>query len=971
MFMDKYNPKEIEAKWQKEWVKNPDNFSAKDDSTQEKAFILDMFPYPSGTGLHVGHVESYTATDIYSRYLRMKGKNVLHPQGFDAFGLPAENYAIKTGIHPKETIQKAVEVFKRQINSLGFSYDWSREVNSSDPAYYKWTQWLFLMFYKNGLAYKKKAKVNWCPKCQTVLANEQAENGKCDRCESEVMQKDLEQWFFKITDFIEDKDKTSGLLSGLEKIDWPESTKSLQKNWIGKSEGAQFRMQIENSDNFIEVYTTRVDTVFGMTYAVVAPEHEILKRVQDDIKNWGEVERYVEEARKKTDLERMESKEKTGVELEGVKVINPFNGEALPLYVAYYVLSQYGTGAVMAVPAHDERDFEFAKKYDLPIRQSIAPNLNDYNGTLKSLNILKKIYEATENKGIKFWLLGGLAVPFYAGVIYRKHNDVDLIIKDKENKLKLINLFKELGFEKNGEKKTSENITNLIYKKDDIEIEIVSVEKSFNLKNNDFEERIKCINEFSARVMSSNFIRAVKEYQLKNRNEEKDKFDLAYLSGKVFTEDGIVVNSGEYSKLNSQEAREKMITWLEEKKIGEKKINYKLRDWLVSRQRYWGAPIPIIYCEKCARLRQGFDGQGAWPVPEKDLPVELPDDVDFKPTGESPLKYSKKFQDVVCPECGAKARRESDTMDTFVCSSWYYLRYADPKNEKKFASKELLEKWLPVDLYVGGAEHSVLHLLYARFFTKVLHNLGYLKFDEPFLKLRHQGIILAQDGTKMSKSKGNVVNPDDVVAEFGADALRIFEMFMGPLEDQKPWQTKGIVGVQRFLEKVYKLQAKIKKQEIENSALNNLIHKTIKKVSTDIEGMKFNTAISQLMILANAFEKEECISMLHYSYFLLLLSPFAPHLAEELWEKLGHTESIFKENWPEHDPEMIKDEEIELIVQVNGKVRDKIQVSADISEEEAKEIVLAREKVKNYVSDKEIKKIIFVKGKLISIVTSS
>jgi len=848
--MEKYNPKIIEGKWQDFWAKNPDNFSAKDDSEQEKAFILDMFPYPSGAGLHVGHVESYTATDIYSRYLRMNGKNVLHPQGFDAFGLPAENYAIKTKIHPKITTEDAVEIFKRQINSMGFSYDWSREVNSSEPAYYKWTQWLFLLFYKNGLAYKKKAKVNWCPKCQTVLANEQAENGKCERCESEVIQKDLEQWFFKITDFIEDKSKfevsprvtrgetsnlTSGLLSGLEKIDWPNSTKSLQKNWIGKSEGATIKFPISNfqfpnnsqnsnDQKYLEVFTTRVDTIFGCTYCVVAPEHSLIFELKDQIKNWDEVEKYINESKKKTDLDRMEAKVKTGVKIKGMKVINPFNGEALPLFVADYVLSQYGTGAVMAVPAHDERDFEFAKKYDLEIKEVIS-------------------------------------------------------------------------------------------------------------------------------------------------GDKKDK--------KILTDDGVLIDSENYSGLTSEQAREKLMVWLEEKKNGQRKINYKLRDWLVSRQRYWGAPIPIIYCEKCGEVA----------VPEKDLPVVLPDDVDFKPTGESPLKYSKKFQEVKCPKCGAPAKRESDTMDTFVCSSWYYLRYADPKNDKEFTSKEMLAKWLPVDLYVGGAEHSVLHLLYARFFTKVLHNLGYLNFDEPFLKLRHQGTILAEDGTKMSKSKGNVVNPDDVVAQFGADALRIFEMFMGPLEDMKPWNTKGIVGIYRFLERVWKLQSKIqnpkyqipnkfKNPNAQNSKLNILINKTIKKVSEDIEGMKFNTAISALMILTNEMDKQLELLITDYQLLIILLSPFAPHLAEELWhktrinaEKINATyESIFLQEWPKYDPELIKDEEVEIIIQINGKVRDKITASADISEEEVKKVVLEREKIKNYISEKEIRKIIFVKGRLINIV---
>ena len=825
-----YNPRDIEQKWQAKWAENKAFKTPENLREGKKKYILDMFPYPSGAGLHVGHVESYTATDIYSRYLRMKGFDVLHPQGFDAFGLPAENYAVQTGVHPAETTKKAIETFKRQIDSMGFSYDWEREVISSDPEYYKWTQWLFLELYKNGLAYKKKAKVNWCPECQTVLANEQAEGGKCDRCGSEVVQKDLEQWFFKITDFIEDNGKTTGLLSGLQKVDWPESTKLLQKNWIGKSEGVEFKMPIviasqakqsqnENeiatslstprNDNYIEVFTTRIDTVFGVTYAVVAPEHQILEKLKEQIKNWEEVEKYIEEAKNKTDLERMEAKEKTGVELQGVKVVNPFNGEAVPLFVADYVLGHYGTGAVMAVPAHDERDFEFAKKNKLEIRKVID-----------------------------------------------------------------------------------------------------------------------------------------------------DKNDIS-ISETAFVEDGFLVNSEKYDGLSSQEAREKMTAWLEQDGIGEQKINYRLRDWLVSRQRYWGAPIPIVYCEKCGEV----------PVPEKDLPVELPNDVDFKPTGESPLKYSKKFQEVKCPVCGEKARRESDTMDTFVCSSWYYLRYSDPKNDQEFASKENLKKWLPVDLYVGGAEHSVLHLLYSRFFTKVLHKLGYLEFDEPFLKLRHQGTILSPDGTKMSKSKGNVVNPDEVVEKFGADALRMYEMFMGPLEDAKPWNTKGAIGIYRFLEKVYNLNEKLKaKNEKSQLKVQNLVHKTIKKVSEDIEALKFNTAISQLMILLNEMEKQKELQVADYELLITLLAPFAPHLTEELWEKLGHKESIFKEPWPQFDEKLTQDDEIDLVVQINGKLRDTIKTQVDISEDDAIKIAKKSQKVAKLLEGQKIKKVIFVPGKLINFV---
>jgi len=839
--MEKYDHKKIELKWQKKWEKEK-LYKTSEDKDKPKYYVLDMFPYPSGAGLHVGHVESYTATDIMSRYWRLKGKNVLHPQGWDAFGLPAENYAIQTKIHPAVTTKKAITTFKAQMQSIGFSYDWSREAASNDPEYYKWTQWFFLLFYKNGLAYKKKAKVNWCDSCQTVLANEQAEGGICERCKSEVVQKDMEQWFFKITDFIEDKGETAGLLTGLDKVDWPESTKAAQKNWIGKSAGAQFEMKIKGSDLKMEVYTTRLDTVFGMTYAVIAPEHKLVQELKGQIKNWPEVKKYLKEAKKKTDLERMETKEKTGVKLAGVEAVNPFNNQAIPVFAADYVLAHYGTGAVMAVPAHDERDFEFAKKYNLPIRFVIASDQGE-RGNL------------TDGK-------------------FRLRPDV---------------------------------------------------------------------SEIAASPAAP-------------RNDKE-----------VFTDDGVLINSGKYNGLTSEQAREKMAEWLEEEKIGARKINYKIRDWLVSRQRYWGAPIPIIYCAKCGEV----------PVPEKDLPVRLPTDVDFMPTGESPLVKSKKFHDVKCPKCGSPARRESDTMDTFVCSSWYYLRYADPKNKKEFADREALKKWLPVDLYVGGAEHTVLHLLYSRFFTKVLHNLGYLGFDEPFLKLRHQGIILAEDGRKMSKSFGNIINPDDVVKEYGADALRMFEMFMGPLADAKPWNTRGIIGISRFLEKIWQFYGKIKlvdcgggKKPCEN-ALNGLpkmLHKTIKKVSEDMENLRFNTAISQMMIFMNFAVKFDFMPRAAAEKFLILLSPFAPHLAEELWQKLGNKQSVFKEKWPEYSEALAKDETMNLVVQVNGKVRETIEVSADISEEEAKKLALSSEKIKKWIENKEVVKIIFVKGKLVNIV---
>ncbi|MDO8555236.1 MAG: leucine--tRNA ligase [bacterium] len=817
--MKKYDPKKIEPKWQKKWEKQ-NLYRAKDADKKSKAYILDMFPYPSAAGLHTGHIESYAATDIISRYLRMNGKNVLHPQGWDAFGLPAENYAIKTKVHLSITTKKAIANFKRQMKMMGLSYDWSREINSSNPAYYKWTQWFFSLLYKNNLAYKAKAKVNWCDSCQTVLANEQAEGGVCERCKNSVSQKDLEQWFFKITDFADD------LIKDLDTVDWPESTKIAQKNWIGRSEGSQFKMSVvtlsqkENEAGILEVFTTRIDTVFGMTFALVAPEHKLIQDLRTQITNWREVEKYINAAKKKTDLQRQtEAKKKTGVELTGVKVVNPFTKQAVPLFASDFILGHYGTGAVMAVPAHDERDFEFAKKYDIDIMEVITKTGN---------------------------------------------------------------------------------------------------EKSKNLQE-------------------------------------------------AFTEDGVLINSGDYDGLTSAQAREKMLAWLEKEKIGKKVVNYKMRDWLISRQRYWGAPIPIIYCDKCARLRQGFGGQGEWLVPEKDLPVKLPTDVGFMPTGESPLALSKKFHNVKCPKCGSKARRESDTMDTFVCSSWYYFRYADSKNNKEFAGKKMIKKWLPVDLYIGGAEHTVLHLLYSRFFTKVLYRLGYINFNEPFLKLRHQGIILGEDGKKMSKSLGNVVNPDDVVKKYGADALRMYEMFMGPLEDSKPWNTSGIMGLYRFLERTHRLIFnKNSGRKKSNPKIELLFNKTIKKVGEDIEALKFNTAVSALMILLNEMEKTENLSRSNFEIFLKILSPFAPHLTEELWSNLGFKKSIHFEKWPKIKLNKIKNEEVDIVVQFNGKFRGTIKMNSGAKQNEVEETILNDIRFQKYLNGKP-EKVIFIENKLINL----
>lgn len=840
-----YDHKEVEAKWQVAW-EEAKVFVANDKSRQDKFYALCMFAYPSSEGLHVGHPESYTAVDIIARYQRMQGMNVLNPIGWDAFGLPAENYAIKIGVPPWQTTADSIVNFTRQLKSFGFSYDWSREINTSSPDYYKWTQWIFLEMYKYRLAYKKKAKVNWCDSCRTVLANEQVIDGKCERCKHEVKQKDLDQWFFKITDYAEE------LLAGLEKIDWPEPIKKSQRNWIGKSEGAMLRFNIKHlrlkneEDVSIEVFTTRPDTLYGATYMVLAPEHELVKNLESRISNIEEVNKYIKEAEKKSELQRTDlAKEKTGVELKGVKAINPANQEEIPIFIADYVLTSYGTGAIMAVPAHDERDFEFASKKAIPIRYVIKP---------KDINSLKR-----------------KVFPEY---IYKIESGQTY---------------------KDAEKKYYEDV---------------------------FEKLQNGIN-----------------------------------SGYGYSGDGYLINSDEFDGMDSKDATKKIT-----KKVGgEMKIQYRLRDWLVSRQRYWGAPIPIIYCDKCGEL----------PVPEKDLPVLLPQDVDFKPTGESPLVSSKEFHNVRCPKCSGSARREADTMDTFVCSSWYFLRYCDPHNTKEPFSKKSVKHWMPVDTYIGGSEHANGHLLFSRFFTKALKGFGYLKFDEPFLKLRNQGMILGEDGQKMSKSRGNVINPDEVVKELGADTVRLYEMFMGPLEDAKPWSTKGIIGVRRFLEKLWLVVDEwlANGQPAEGSdELKRLFHKTVKKVTADIQNIKFNTAVSAMMILVNQMAKEKKFSIEAVKNLLIILSPFAPHIAEELWQKVGGAGFVCQQVWPKWDKKLVVDEEITIAIQVNGKLRAQIRIPTDITEAEVIKQALAQANVTKFIKDKQVIKNIYVPGRLVNIV---
>lgn len=812
--MAKYDHKELEAKWQKFWDESG-LYKAVDDPSKKKLYVLDMFPYPSGAGLHVGHPEGYTATDIVSRKRRMEGWNVLHPMGWDAFGLPAENYAIKNGIHPRASTWKNIDNFRRQLKALGFSYDWSREVNTADPAYYRWTQWLFLFLYKKGLAYKKKAPVNWCESCRTVLANEQVIEGACERCRNQVIQKELAQWFFKVTEYAD------RLLDDLAKIDWPDKIKAMQANWIGRSEGLEIEFRglapIESADAVsakefsVTVFTTRPDTLYGVSYIVLAPEHPLVAELVAEPQR-ANVERYIAAARTKSELERTGlEKEKTGVPL-GVNAVHPLTGAEVPVWVADYVLANYGTGAVMGVPAHDERDFAFAGKYSLPVKFVIAPP---------------------------------------AG---RQHDDAA-----------------------------------------------------------------------------------------------------------AYTDAGVMVNSDAFNGLSSDDAKRKISDLIESKSAGKRQVNYHLRDWLVSRQRYWGAPIPIIYCETCGEL----------PVPEEQLPVLLPDDVDFRPTGESPLARSQSFHDAVCPRCRGKARRESDTMDTFVDSSWYFLRYPAPHDGDRAFSQHAVNYWCPVDLYVGGAEHAVLHLLYARFFTKVLCDHGLVGFDEPFQKLKNPGLILGEDGQKMSKSRGNVINPDDVVAEYGADTMRLYEMFMGDFEAAKPWDTKGILGVRRFLDRVWSLMHDVvhEKRSQVPPELERWLHKTIKKVSGDIEQFKFNTAISAMMIFLNEWGRIGGGDPAFAATFVKILSPFAPHLAEEMWQLLGMSGSVFNSSWPAFDEALTVDAAVELVVQINGKVRDKMTVPVGISEEDAKAAALASDKIKVLLAGKNIAGVFVVKGRLVNIVT--
>ena len=841
MHEQNYNFKEIESKWQKRWEEDK-IFKVDEDPSKKKYYLLEMFPYPSGK-IHMGHVRNYTIGDVLARFKKMQGYNVLHPMGWDAFGLPAENAAIKHGVHPVRWTIDNISYMRKQLKMLGLSYDWEREIATCHPKYYKWSQWLFLKMFEKGLAYRKKGFVNWCNSCQTVLANEQVEDGLCWRCESVVIQKELEGWFLKITDYAEE------LLKGCKKLasGWNERVLIMQKNWIGKSYGAEVDFPVENSDKIIKIFTTRQDTLFGATFMCMSPEHPLASELGRGTKQENAVKKFAEEiAREDKKMRSAEETEKKGV-FTGRYAINPMNKERIPIYLANFVLIDYGTGAIMSVPAHDRRDFEFAKKYNLPIRIVIIP------------------------------------------------------------------------------------------------------EQTLNSK-------------------------------LRTPNSE--------LLKEAFAGEGYLVNSGQFNGLNSKDALDKIGDYLKNNKIGKKTVNYRLRDWGISRQRYWGTPIPVIYCDTC----------GVVPVPYENLPVILPTDIDFPPDGKSPLVNNEKFIREKCPKCKSDARRETDTMDTFICSSWYFLRYTSPRYDDYPVKNEAVKYWMPVDQYIGGIEHAVLHLLYARFFAKFMNDIGLASTDEPFTNLLTQGMVV-KDGTKMSKSKGNVVDPDDIIDKYGADTARLFILFTSPPEKDLDWSDQGVEGAYRFLNRVWRLVTECRmrnaecgikdnsESRIQNSELRRVTHLTIKKVTEDIEKrFHFNTAISAIMEFVNALYYQSTVNSQQSAVspeldsgqnsefrkavntLIILLSPFVPHAAEEMWEMMGNKGSVMKESWPSYNPEFIKSEEITIIVQINGKVRSRLTVNTDISDDDLKNTVLSDIKVKEWTDHKEIKKFVIVPKKLVSVV---
>jgi len=946
--MKKYDHKKVEKKWQKVWEKE-EPYKAEDTSDKEKFYCLIEFPYPSGAGLHVGHVRSYAALDVMVRKARMEGKNVLYPIGWDAFGLPTENYAIKHGIHPIEATKENVKVFKRQIKGLGISFDWSREINTTEPEYYKWTQWIFLQLYKKGLAYKQEMPINWCPSCKIGLANEEVVNGACERCGTESERRNIKQWMLKITEYAD------RLIEDLETVNYLDKIKIQQINWIGRSYGANVNFKVKDSDKQVEVYTTRPDTLFGATYMVLAPEHELVETLITE-EYRGEVYEYQEQARHKSDLERTElSKDKTGV-FTGAYAINPVNNEEIPIWIADYVLATYGTGAIMAVPAHDERDFEFAKKFELPIHEVIVKKFGETNPKADRRDAVAAVVK-NDDKVL---------------VLYNKKFDVYRLPSGGYEKGETAEetigreMLEETGYD-DFEITGYLGMINANFYLVDKKVQREKFHKGFLITLNSESKAETAFEDHEdyegSWCTQQEAIEKLTPYGGGEEEFVRRAFDPSL---KCFAgSEGAMVNSDFLNGLDVENAMQAMNKWLEDKGIGKAAKSYKLRDWVFSRQHYWGEPIPIVFCDKCGEV----------PVPEEQLPITLPMVEKYEPTdtGESPLAAIEDWVNTTCPTCGGVAKRETDTMPNWAGSSWYFLRYLDPKNKKEFVAQDKLKYWMPVDLYNGGMEHTTLHLLYSRFWNKFLYDIGAVPVSEPYKRRVSHGMILATDGEKMSKSRGNVINPDDVVEEYGADVLRTYEMFIGPYDQSVSWDTNGIKGVKRFLDKVWALQEKYDESytfnvdEQPGKARDKLLHQVIKEVTNDVESMKFNTAVSSIMILTNSLWSDEKISKFEIEVLLSLLNPFAPHLVSEITETL----KLKIEKWPVFDPEKAIIVTKEIVVQVNGKNRDKIALTADedkFDEDTIKELALKSENVKKYLAGKEPKRVIYIKDKLVNIV---
>ena len=944
--------KKVEEKWQKKWYEEG-TFNAKQDfNNKKKWYGLIEFPYPSGQGLHVGHPRSYTALDIIARKKRMEGYNVLYPIGFDAFGLPAENYAIKNHVHPKITTENNVNHFRDQLKSLGFSFDWSREVNTTDPNYYKWTQWIFIKLFKKGLAYKATMPINFCTGCKVGLANEEVVNGVCERCGSPVVQKEKSQWMLRITKYAQ------RLIDDLDDVDFLDKIKAQQINWIGRSEGAEVSFKIEGTDDSLLIYTTRPDTMFGATYMVVAPEHELITKHADKITNLEEIEEYKKQASLKSDFERGElNKEKTGVEIKGLKAINPFTNEAIPIWVADYVLITYGTGAIMAVPAHDDRDYEFAKKFNIPITQVIAKNF-----VAEGESKIREGVPLTERNVVNV-VLKHPTEEKYLCVSNKKFNWTTFVMGGIEDGEDVISAAKREVIEETGYNDFEELK----------EMEFIYFD-NFYAAHKNVNRHITCHTVYGKlksldKVPVSDAEKEINETVWIEKKDlettltnEAHKYDASRaINGEgALTDEGIHINSGFLDGLNNEDSIKTSIEYIEKNNLGKKQVNYKLRDWVFSRQRYWGEPIPMVYCEHC----------GWNPIDESELPLILPDIEDYEPgeNGESPLAKQTEWIKTKCPVCGKDAKRETDTMPQWAGSSWYFLRYMDPHNDKALASKEALDYWSPIDWYNGGMEHTTLHLLYSRFWHKFLYDIGVVPTKEPYQKRTSHGMILGTNGEKMSKSKGNVINPDDIVKEFGADTFRVYEMFMGPFDQTAPWSMESIRGCDKFLDRVWNMKDMMTEGDKYSEKFEKMMHKAIKKVSNDIEEMKFNTAVAIFMTMVNEFYKEKTINKAEYKTFLQLLNPFAPHITEELYSQIGETKTINETPWPTYDEDKVVDDEVNIPVQVNGKLKTLVKVDISLSDEEIKDIIKQDEKVKSILEGLDVKKEIYVPGKIFNIV---